>query len=456
MQTGAPASEVLSRADAAWLHAEVPTNHFVVTSLALLDSPLNLERFKRMLSRRIGLHPRLRQVVSNPLLPLAPQRWTAAANFDLDAHIHRAALPEPRDMAALAGFIADLVGKPLDFGRPLWEIYVVEGPGDGGAFVSRFHHSLGDGQAMVKMLMALTDETPDGWKRPLPRPRRSNHTRRSGLGSLLAATVSMAGRLDEAPDAALQGIGFAGALARLTLMDGDRRTTLRGELSMLKQVAWSEPVPLDLIKEVAKASGTTVNDVVVSAIAGSIGAYLRKTGHDTSGLRIRAMVPVNLRPPDDTGMTGNQFSLIYLELPVGVANAWERLMRVKIEMDRIKASPEPAVGWLLIQSLGLLPAWLEHMMSGFYADKASMVLTNVMGPRQPIYSAGSRIRQMTFWEPESGGLGVGLSIFSYAGQLTVGAVSDRNLVADPSAITTGFVTAFSDLVRAAHVSTPRH
>jgi WS/DGAT/MGAT family acyltransferase len=223
---------------------------------------------------------------------------------------------------------------------------------------------------------------------------------------------------------------------------------LRGELTLLKRVAWSEPLSLAVVKRTARAAGTTVNDVIVSVIAGSLGGYLRKAGHDTRGLRIRAMVPVNLRPPDDTDMSGNRYSLVYLELPLGVTDARERLMRVKIEMDRIKASMEPAVGWLMVQGLGLLPPRLEHMTSAFYATKASLVLSNVIGPARRVYLAGSPIKQMTFWGPESGGLGLGISIYSYAGQITVGAVSDRNLVAEPHEITDGVVKEFAKLTSA--------
>ncbi len=444
--------ELLSRADAAWLHAEAATNHFVVTSLALLDEPMNVDHFKEMLAGRISQHPRLHQVVVDPAMPFMPQRWADAPNFDLDAHIHVAALPAPGGRRELEDFISDLVGQPLDFGRPLWEIHLVAGPGSGGALVTRFHHSLGDGQAMVRMLLALTDATADGWKTGIQRKKRIRRAPR-GAGESSGDTASrLLQQLRDLPTLARQGARAAGALAKLTLLDADQATPLRGPLSLLKRVTWADPVSLELVKQTAKASGTTVNDVVVSAISGSLGDYLRQLGLDTKGLRIRAMVPVNLRPADDSGMTGNRFSLIYLELPVGVSHPWERLMRVKIEMDRIKASTEPAVGWLLVQSLGLLPAQLEGLVSGFYADKASLVLTNVMGPGQRIYSAGSAIRQMAFWEPESGGLGVGISIFSYGGELTVGVVADKNLVPNPEVITTGFLKAFVELTEAAGTS----
>jgi WS/DGAT/MGAT family acyltransferase len=442
---GAVKEEPLSRA-AAWLHAEEPTNPFVVTSLAVLDEPLDLDRFKSMLSRRIHLHPRLRQVVNEGLVPVVAQRWTTASNFDLDAHIRRVALPPPGGHAELAEFIGDLVGRPLDFGQPLWEIHAVNGPGRGGALVSRFHHSLGDGQAMVRMLMTLTDVSAGGWKRAIPGSRSPRRRARHPRPRMVRDAARLVGRLREAPGAARKAVDAAGTLARLTLLDGDRQTTLRGDLTNLKRVAWSRPIPLAVVKRVAKASGTTVNDVIVSAIAGGLGIYLRQAGEDTRGLRIRAMVPVDLRPAGDSEMSGNRFSLVYLELPVGVWHPDERLMRVKIEMDRIKASMEPAVGWLLVRSLGLLPAWLEHIASTFYADKASLVLTNVIGPAQRIYIAGSPMRQMTFWEPESGGLGVGISTYSYAGEVTIAVVSDRNLIAHPDQVIDGVAAAMSDLI----------
>ncbi len=434
--------EALSKADVAWLHAETPTNHFVVTSLALLDAPIDVERFKTMLSSRIAIHPRLRQLVSDPSIPFAPQRWIPARNFDLDAHIHPAALPAPGGQAQLAGFIADLVGHPLDFSRPLWELFAVEGPGRGGALVGRFHHSLGDGQAMVRMLLTLSDETAGGWRRaPHHGTTRTRHSSADGRSSVARLLDTM----PSGPRLARKAVASVGALARITLQDPDPPTPLRGDLTMLKAVAWTEPVSLPLVKKIARASGTTVNDVIVSAIAGGLGDYLGRAGIETRGLRIRAMVPVNMRPASDTGMTGNRFSLIYLGLPVGVRGAWERLMRVKIEMDRIKASPEAWVDWLLVQALGLLPAELERLMSSFYASKASLVLTNVIGPTHPIYMAGSPVRQMTFWEPESGGLGIGISIYSYADEVTVGVVSDRNLVSEPAQITAALTQAFAEL-----------
>jgi diacylglycerol O-acyltransferase len=436
-QPEAPADEALSPADVAWLHAEAPTNHFVVTSLALFDEPLDIDRLKTILSNRIALHPRLRQVVTTPLNPLAGPRWTHAVKFDLDAHIHLVALTGPGGRHQLGEYIGDLVGQPLDPGKPLWECHIVDGPGEGGALITRFHHALGDGHAMVQMLRSLTDDSSAGWKLPLRQKAVRKPVRKTA--------APMKGWWPDITHLALQGVEAVGTLARLTLLDTDPPSGLRGELTFLKRVAWSEPVPLTLVKRIARASGTTVNDVVVSAIAGSLGAYLRGKGEDTRGLRIRAMVPLNIHAADDTATSGNRFSVVYIELPVGVIDAHERLMRVKIEMDRIMGSMEPSVGWLLVQGLGLLPAGLEQLASSFYASKASLVLTNVIGPAKPIYLAGSAMRQMTFWEPESGGLGLGVSIYSYAGEVTVGVVSDRKVVSDPRQITEGVMQELAKL-----------
>ena len=436
--------EVMSRADAAWLNTEAPTNHFVVTSLGLMSEPINPERFKTMLASRLEATPRLRQVVAQPPAPFLPQRWVPARDFDIDAHVQHVALPAPAGHAELEEFIGGLVGQGLDFDRPLWKMYLVDGPDHKGAIVTRFHHALGDGPAMVRMMLSLTDATREGWRHPAVAPR---HVGQAGAP---IANVRSAMRLATSVPlkVAAQGLAAAGTLAKLTMLDEDPPTSLRGPLGLIKRVAWTEPISIDIIRRTAKATGTTINDVVVSAIAGALGDWLRTNGEKTKGLRIRAMVPFSMRS-SASSVSGNDFSLVFLDLPVGVVNPIERLMRVRVEMDRIKGSLEPQVGWLMVQSLGLLTPPLEKVVAKFYADKASVVITNVIGPDHPVYIAGSRLRAMTFWEPESGGLGIGVSIYSYAGKMIIGVVSDRNLVARPSVITAAFTSEFRKLVRAA-------
>jgi WS/DGAT/MGAT family acyltransferase len=238
----------------------------------------------------------------------------------------------------------------------------------------------------------------------------------------------------------------AATLLRLSLLDPDAPTPLRSAPGVMKRAAWSQPLSLAGVRRVARATGTTVNDVLVSAVAGGLGTYLRAGGLPVA--RIRAMVPVDMRPRDGAAASGgNRFSLVLLDLPVGVVDARERLMRVRIEMDRIKSSLEAQAGWVMVVGLGLLPAWLERPAARFFGDKASLVLTNVIGPRARRYLGGSRIRSQTFWEPESGGLSLGVSIFSYAGAVVLGVVGDDQTVRRPGELAAAFESAYADLDR---------
>jgi len=344
--------------------------------------------------------------------------------------------------------IGDLIGQPLDLQRPPWQAHLVENYEGGSALITRLHHCIGDGAALVRMQRALADTRRDGWRSAPALPAAAPRT---GTGPDLAtqALGALRGVAGAAVDpgrvlGAIRTVAAgAGTLARLSLLDPDPPTPLRASPGVLKRAAWSDPIPLSAVRRIARAAGATVNDALVSAVAGGLGAYLGERG--VPAPRIRAMVPVDVRPRTDADITGNRFSLVLLELPVGVRDARERLMRVKIEMDRIKASLEAQVGWALVAGLGMLPAALERPAAGFFGDKATLVLTNVIGPRRRLHLAGSPIRMQTFWEPESGGLSLGVSIFSYAGEVVLGVVSDERSVPRPAALVAAFERAFADL-----------
>ena len=443
-------SESLSRADAAWLHMETPTNPFVVTSLVLLDERLELARLREALRRKVPVLPRLSQRPVESGWLLAPPRWEHDPNFELDAHLHRVALPGAGGRAELEQLVGDLVGQPLDLQRPPWQTYLVEDYPGGSAVITRLHHCLGDGAALVQLQLALADTRRRGWQvPPAAPPPAAGGPGGSGppvLARAAGALRDVIGDPGQAVGLLRQAAMGAGTLARLALLDPDPPTALRAAPGVLKRAAWSDPIPLPAVRRIARATGSTVNDALVSVVAGGLGAYL--AGAAAPARRIRAMVPVDLRPRTAPVAPGNRFSLVLLELPVGVRHPLERLMRVKIEMDRIKASVEARVGWVLLAGMGLLPAALERPAAGFFADKATLVLTNVAGPRRRLYLAGAPIRSQTFWEPESGGLSLGVSIFSYAGEVILGVVSDDRSVSRPSELTTAFERAFAELKEA--------
>jgi WS/DGAT/MGAT family acyltransferase len=274
-----------------------------------------------------------------------------------------------------------------------------------------------------------------------------------GLGDLFKAgnALAQAGLgLAQEPGRALDLVGrgalAAATLAEVALMLPDPKTSLKGELGFRKRVAWSEPIDLAGVKAAGAREGATINDVLVSAATGALRRYLRAQGDDVSGLEIRAAVPVNLRPLDEAHKLGNQFGLVLASLPVGIADPRRRLLETKRRMDEIKSSMQPVVAFGLLNALGLTPSRLQSLALDFFGAKSSLVLTNVPGPRQRLYLAGRRLERVMFWVPQSGRLGLGVSILSYAGEVMVGVASDAGLVPEPQRIVAGFEAELARLV----------
>jgi len=232
----------------------------------------------------------------------------------------------------------------------------------------------------------------------------------------------------------------------MLLMPDDSPTRLKGKPIGSKRVAWGEPLPLDQVKAIGKALGCSINDVLLACVAGAIGGYLRDLGDDTTGKEIRAMVPVNLRPLEKAYKLGNQFGLVFLELPIGIRDPLERLFAVHAAMMLLKGSYQPVLTLGLMAALGRLPASVESAAIDLLSTKASAVATNVPGPQQPLYLAGGRIGRIIFWVPQSGAIGLGLSILSYAGQVQFGLIADAERVPDPTTVTAFFTAEFERLV----------
>jgi WS/DGAT/MGAT family acyltransferase len=302
----------------------------------------------------------------------------------------------------------------------------------------------------VQVLLSLTDTS--------ARPRRQQAARPladAGPPPLLRAGGWLAQTgfgLVRDPGRALRAAGFgadaAGTLARVALLPADPQTALKGPLGVRKRAAWSEPFPLADVKAAGVHAGGTINDVLVSAAAGSLRRYLAGRGETVEGLDIRATVPVNLRPLTEAHRLGNQFGLVFLALPLGVEDPIERLAEVKRRMDDLKASVMPVVAFGVLTAIGYLPVALQPVTVGFFGSKATLVLTNVPGPREQLYLAGQPLRRPMFWVPQSGRLGLGVSILSYAGEVSVGVASDVGLVPDPETIVDGFTEELAALMAA--------
>jgi diacylglycerol O-acyltransferase len=164
------------------------------------------------------------------------------------------------------------------------------------------------------------------------------------------------------------------------------------------------------------------------------------------GLEVRAVVPVNLRPPGEGRALGNQFGLVFLELPIGIDHPLERLYEVRRRMKALKGSYQPLIALALLNAVGYGPRALQEQVTALLSASASAVMTNVPGPQKPLYFAGKRIRELDFWVPQSGGIGMGVSIISYDGRIQFGVITDAGRVPDPQRIVDRFADEFDKLL----------
>ena len=436
----------MNYADAAWLRMDRPTNLMVVNSVLWFDEPLDIERAREILRvRLVERFPRFHQRIVEPRLGIGVPSWEDDPNFDLDRHIHHIALPAPGDKAALEALVSDLTVTPLDRSKPLWDTYLVDGYGDGVAMISRMHHCIADGIALSRLLLSLTDAQPEAGIAP----PQDGAARRSRVASIAAPVKAGAGLAEaglhesfeilahpasELTALAARGSAEARALAKLLLTGSDAKTVFRGELGVARKVIWSEPMPLEKIKAIGHATGTTVNDVLIAAMTGALHRYL--SGRRSVVKEIRTMVPFNLRPLEEPlpRELGNRFGLVYLTLPVGIATPASRLADVHRRMEAIKHSPEAVLSYGILEVIGLTPPQIEQRLLDVFAQKVTAVMTNVPGPREPLYFAGTKLAGVVGWVPAAGSIGMGMSIFSYNGGVTVGFQVDAGLVPDPETI----------------------
>jgi len=239
------------------------------------------------------------------------------------------------------------------------------------------------------------------------------------------------------------------ALARLAAYWPDPKTIFKGSLGIGKQAAWSAAIPLADVKAIGKGLGGTVNDVLLTAMSGALRRYLQSRNQKVDGLNFRAIVPVNLRAPGKEEELGNKFGLVFLSLPIGISDPHQRLQELKRRMDGLKGSLEAPVAFGILTTIGASPEPVQELVVKFFGTKGTGVMTNVIGPQQQIYLAGSPLESLMFWVPQSGRLGLGVSILSYNGQVWMGVITDRGLVPDPEKMIDAFETEFAALQGAA-------
>jgi len=453
--------EKMANVDTAWWHMEAPTNLMMITAVMVFEGELDYEKLYEIIEKRMLAYDRFRQRVIDPAVTFGQVSWELDPYFDLSAHIRRVALPSPGDKGELENLVSDLMSTPLDYNKPLWQMHIVENYGDGFAVINRLHHCIADGIALMRVLLSLTDDSPDAvFVEEEERERGRRGLLRGAFGPAIGIakttgrvsgtmvresvkTVRHPGRI---VDAARYGVDFTARLGKITLRWPDPPTLFKGELSVRKQAAWSDAVSLAEVKAIGQATGGTVNDVMVTAVTGALRRYMEVDREaQTAGLSFRAYIPFNLRPLDQKIELGNKFGLVFLQLPVGTVDKMERLQIIKQRMDELKNSTEPEVAITLLATAGMLPKDIETQVFKLFHAKATAVLTNVPGPQQPLYMAGGKLRTMMGWVPQAGNLGLGLSIISYDGQVFVGINTDAGLVPDAGRVIEHFYTEFEEM-----------
>jgi diacylglycerol O-acyltransferase / wax synthase len=461
------ASERMSRVDTAWLRMDNDVNLMMIVGVWLLQPALDYEALCQRVADKLLRFDRFRQKVVQDAVGAM---WVDDEDFEIRHHVVREKIVRRKGQSereALQALCGKLATQPLDPKRPLWQFHLVERYEGGSALILRIHHCIGDGIALISVVLSITDGGNDP---PSRKRRKSADDAADGdwlsdsviqpLTDIAVKALGMTGKgVARSVEALSQpqewlgsvqmarvGYQVLGDVAALALMPDDSPTRLKGMPEGSKRVAWNEPLPLDAVKTIGKGLDCSINDVLLSCVAGAIGQYLRDRGDDPSGQEIRAMVPVNLRPLEQAWQLGNKFGLAPLVLPIGIDNPIERVYAVRQRMNELKGSYQPLLAFAVLAIAGLMIKPVQDAILNLFAKKTTAVMTNVPGPAHPLKFRGSTIRQTMFWVPASGHVGVGVSVLSYAGGVQFGLITDSKLCPDPQAIIDRFQPEFDKLL----------
>ena len=452
----------ISAADTLWLDMDRPNNLMVIVTLMFLESVPRWDDLAALMQNRVvERYPVFSQRPARPLVPLGLASWEDDPDFDLQRHLHRVTLPSPGDEATLQRFVEERIPVPLDRAHPLWEVWLIDGYGSGSVVFGRFHHALADGIALTRVLLSLTEDGSGlgadalGGQEVVAGEDVVDPPERSLAGAALSAGVSaaraglgQASRLAR-PSGVLDAVGLGvrtGQVVADLLLTHSPENVFSGTPGARKRVVWTEPLPLADLKTVGRLAGATLNDVLLSAVAGALHRYQRDRGAEPVDLV--TMVPVNVRPLDQPlpRELGNRFALVFVRFPSGRPAPLGRLAETKRRMDWLKASPEAALTLGLMTVMGRTTRSLERHIVDFFADKAIGVTTNVAGPTATRTLAGVPMSGVLGWVPGSGRHTVGVCIYTYAGNVRVGFMVDAAVVPDPGALLGAFEDEVAGLV----------
>ena len=391
------------------------------------------------LATRFAQLPRYEQRLSSPHTGgLSWPHWVDDERFDIGYHVRHGALPAPGGRAELADWTGDFFSHPLDRTRPLWEIVLLEGlEGGRWALVHKTHHCLVDGVGSVDVLGLLLDRQPSPdvrgplvpsepdypplWRTLLPNPpdpigqlaRTGVHAASAGLHAAVHPRETLARSRDLA------------ALVVREAVPGAPRTSLNVPIGPTRRFA-TVSVPLAECKAIRDGLGGSVNDVVLAACTTALRSLLQGRGEELPARGLRAMVPLNLRQAPEHMALGNRVSSLFVDLPVAEPAAAVRYRRIVDSTSRLKASGAAAAATAAIDLVGYAPPLLHAAIArNLYATRLfNVTITNVPGPRGPLYAYGAALREVHPVVPLAAEHAVGIAVFSYDGLVTFGINAD--------------------------------
>jgi diacylglycerol O-acyltransferase len=455
----------LSPQDASFLHLEDAVSHMHIGAVAILEGPPpEYEALSRMIRAHLPSVPRYRQKVHFVPIALGRPVWVDDPHFNLGYHLRRTALPLPGGDQELRNLVGRVMSQQLDRGKPLWEMWVVEGLSEGRwGFITKLHHCMVDGVSGAELLAVVLDSERD----PELAPVDDWHAERQPLGAELALhalakrAVSPYEQLRAARSAARSpgravrdAATTARGLWRITgVLAPPPPSSLNGPVGPHRRWAWARS-QLSEVKRIRSVFGGTVNDVVLTVIAGGFRALLAGRGESTQR-DVRTLVPVSVRASAEHGQYNNRVSAIFANLPVGIADPVERLAAVRAQMEHLKHSGDAVAGDVLVGLSGFAPAMLLALglraATRMPQHSVNTVTTNVPGPQRPLYAAGRRMLECFPYVPLGGHVRVGVAIFSYDGGLTFGVTGDYDEAPDIDVLCNGIEQSLRELLTASEL-----
>jgi diacylglycerol O-acyltransferase / wax synthase len=461
------ASDRLTGLDASFLHLEDSSAHMHVAGVMLFEGPPPpyddlLDAFER----RMPLVPRYRQRLA--FVPLGQGRptWVDDPHLNLRYHVRATALPSPGSERQLMDLAGRVFSQQLDRDKPLWEVWLVEGlEGDRFAMLSKTHHALVDGISGVDIMSVLFDSSPEPVVPPnagdrwLPRPLPS---RAQMLAEALLERATMPAEVARSVRAVFRGprrvLGAArdaavgvGAMAWAGLNPAPP-SPYNQPIGPHRRFTWMRASLRD-IKGIKDSLGGTVNDVVLATVAGALGRHLRRRGHGTDGLELKAMVPVSVRQDVERGALGNKVAAIMAPLPVWCQEPVARLDIVREELKGLKSGGQAVGAQVLTDLSGFAPSTIMDQASRLMARQRffNLVVTNVPGPQFPLYLMGRRMLDPFPMVPLAKGQGLGVALLSYDGAINFGVVGDFDLLWDLDEFSADLYDSLAELAVAAGI-----